>query len=74
MRLSLLTTAHQANDGRGWTPRATSATTTYTTHSKVHMRRGETCPAAQPLEATQRATDVDTIEQARAKAQSTNIP
>eukprot|EP00969_Alexandrium_andersonii_P360404 15455267-Alexandrium_andersonii.AAC.1 len=74
MCLSLLTTARRANDGRGRAPRPTSTTINYITHSKVHIRRGETCPAAQPLEVTQRATDVGAVEQARARAQSTNCP
>eukprot|EP00969_Alexandrium_andersonii_P235881 10414219-Alexandrium_andersonii.AAC.1 len=38
------------------------------------MRRGETCAVAQPLDVTQRATDVGAIEPAREEAQTTGGP
>eukprot|EP00969_Alexandrium_andersonii_P136423 6036092-Alexandrium_andersonii.AAC.1 len=74
LRLSLLTTARRANDGRGWTPRPTATTINYTTRSQAHTCRGETCPAAQPKEVTRRATDIGANEQAPANSQSTNCP
>eukprot|EP00969_Alexandrium_andersonii_P273340 12081817-Alexandrium_andersonii.AAC.1 len=58
-------TAHRANDSRGWAPRPTPTNINYATHSKVALRRSETCPEAQPFEVTRRAPDVGTIAQVR---------